>query len=143
MHTHGKQPTYREDLRDMDTPLILINGVLVIQHMRYTIASVLFVSMIAWMCHTQSSPAAAKHEPNGGYVSDAEAAKDVAQVVLSRLLTSDRLWRTKSADAVLTNGVWTVWCFGPKTEIQLLKNAIVIQIRQKTGAIIKYEDPKA
>jgi hypothetical protein len=108
--------------------------------MKTTIVSVVLVTMIACVCLAQSQPAASKHEPNSGFVSDDVAAKDIAKVVLSRLLTPDDFKRKEFSDAVLKDGVWTVRYWEPKTRINV---PVVIQIRQRSGSIIKYEDPNA
>jgi hypothetical protein len=108
--------------------------------MKATIISVLILASIVWICHAQSQSAAAKHEPNSGYVSDADAAKDIAKVVMSHLLTPDDFKRKEFSDAVLKDGIWTVRYWEPKTRINF---AVVIQIRQQTGGIISYADPNA
>jgi hypothetical protein len=106
--------------------------------MKSIVVCILFVTTIAWIGHAQNQSGAAKHEPNGGYVSDAGAAKEVAKVVLSRLLTPEDFRRKLYSDAVLKDGVWTVTYWEPKSRL----NAVVlIQIRQKSGAVMKYEDP--
>src|ERR1039457_6933435 len=103
--------------------------------MKTIIVSVVLVALIAWVCHAQSQPAAAKHEPNSGFVSDAISATDIAKVVLSRLLTPEDLAHKQLFDATLKDGVWTVQC----TELKIrLSSPIVIKIRQKTGGIISY-----
>jgi hypothetical protein len=108
--------------------------------MKTTIVSVVLIAMIACVCLAQSQPAASKHEPNSGFVSDEVTAKDIAKVVLSRLLTPEVFSDKPFSDAGLTNGVWTVHCWGPKTDINV---PLTIQIRQNTGAIIRYVDPNA
>jgi hypothetical protein len=108
--------------------------------MKTTIVSVVLIAMIACVCLAQSQPAASKHEPNSGFVSDDVVAKDIAKVVLSRLLTPDDFKRKEFSDAVLKDGVWTVRYWEPKTRINF---PVVIQIRQQSGSIIKYEDPNA
>ena len=94
--------------------------------------------LIACVAAGEARTGAAKHEPNSGPVSDADAAQDIAKVVLSRMLTPEDLKHKKQFEATLKEGVWTVHCREPKDR----KSAsIVIQIRQQTGAIIMYEDP--
>jgi len=108
--------------------------------MKTIILSFAFVALIAWACHAQSQPAASKHEPNSGFVIDDVAAKDIAKVVLSRLLTPDDFKKKVTFSATLKDGVWTVKC----DELYLRAHAIVvIEIRQQSGSIIKYEDPNA
>ena len=108
--------------------------------MKSIILSFAFVALIAWACHAQSQPAASKHETNSGFVSDNVSAKDIAKVVLSRLLTPDDFKRKEFSDAVLKDGVWTVRYWELKTRLNF---PVVIQIRQQSGSIIKYEDPNA
>jgi hypothetical protein len=111
--------------------------------MKSSIVLVLLACMtilVSQICHAQSHTERAKREPNGGYVSDASAAQDIAKTVLSHLLTPDWSKFTAASEATLTNGVWTVHCWGPKTRINF---AITIQIRQKTGWIITYQNPNA
>jgi hypothetical protein len=108
--------------------------------MKTTIVSVVLITMIACVCLAQSQPAASKHEPNSGFVSDDVAAKDIAKVVLSRLLTPEDLARKQLFDATLKDGVWTVHCAELKIR---LSSPVVIKIRQQTGGIISYEDPNA
>jgi hypothetical protein len=86
---------------------------------------------------SKSQPGAPKHEPNSGYVPDAAAATDIAKVVLSRLLSPSELAHKEIFDATLKEGIWTVLCSEPKLR---LSSPITVQIRQNTGAIIKYED---
>ena len=81
-----------------------------------------------------------KHEANGGHVADAAAATDIAKIVLRHLLTPDDLKHKQFFDATLKDGVWTVECREPKSRISF---PILIQIRQKTGGVVKYEDPNA
>ena len=88
----------------------------------------------------QNQTDTAKHEPNGGYVADAAAATDIAKIVLSHLLTPADLKHKEFFDATLKDGVWTVQCREPKARISF---PILIQIRQKTGGVVKYEDPNA
>ena len=108
--------------------------------MKTTIVSVILITMIACVCLAQSQSAASKHEPNSGFVSDDVAATDIAKVVLSRLLTPDNFKQKVTFTATLKDGVWTVQC----DEVYLHLHAIVvIQIRQQSGSIIKYEDPNA
>src|SRR5450756_845914 len=100
--------------------------------MKTTIVSVVLITMIACVCLAQSQPAASKHEPNSGFVSDDVAAKDIAKVVLSRLLTPDDFKKKVTFSAALKDGVWTVKC----DELYLRIHAIVvIEIRQQSGSI--------
>jgi hypothetical protein len=108
--------------------------------MKTTIVSVVLVSMIAWVCLAQSQPTASKHEPNGGYVSDEVAANEIAKVVLSRLLTPDDFKKKVIFYATLKDGVWTVNC---DEAYHRLHAIVVIQLRQQSGSIIKYENPGA
>ena len=109
--------------------------------MKSIVASFVFVTMIAWACRAQSQPAASEHKPNAGYVSDAQTAEDIGRFILSVTLTpDDKHERTVMHNVTLKDGVWTVQFSGPKTGLAI---PIVIQIRQTTGAIIKYEDPDA
>jgi hypothetical protein len=89
---------------------------------------------------SKTQPSTPKHEPNSGYVPDAAAATDIAKVVLSRLLSPSELAHKEIFDATLKEGIWTVQCLDPSLRISF---PITIQIRQKTGAIIKYEDRNA
>ena len=96
--------------------------------------------LVVYVAAEKGRSGTARHEPNNGPVSDADAAQDIAKVVLSRMLTPEDLKHKEFFDATLKEGVWTVHCREPKTRISA---PIVIQIRQKSGAIIKYEDPNA
>lgn len=98
------------------------------------------LALLALPCHAQGQSVPATHEPNNGFVSDAAAAKDIAKLVLSRLLSPEVYKDKRYSDAGLTNGVWTVHCWGPKTAVNF---PLTIQIRQKTGAIISYVNPNA
>ena len=82
------------------------------------------------------------HKPNAGFVSDAQTAQDIARFVLSQTLTPGDV-RKANSSATLKDGVWTVRCYGLPTRVWAEAESIVIQIRQKTGAIIRYEDPDA
>jgi hypothetical protein len=108
--------------------------------MKSTILSICFVVLIAWLCQAQSRSVTDKHEPNGGYVSDAGVAKDIAKAVMRPLLKAEVFNYMTISDAALTNGVWTVHYWGLKTDFY---QQITIMIRQTTGAIIKYENPNA
>jgi hypothetical protein len=96
--------------------------------------SILFTCIVAGAGQTKTT----KHEPNSGPIGDADAAKEIAKVVLSRLLTPEDVQHKEFFDATLKEGVWTVHCREPKDRESA---PIMIQIRQKSGAIIKYEDP--
>ena len=108
--------------------------------MKTTVVLVAFIAMIACVCLAESFPPASKHEPNRGFVSDDAAAKKIAKVVLSCLLTPEDFKRKEFSDAVLKDGVWTVRYWESKTRINF---PVVIQIRQQSGSIIKYENPNA
>jgi len=108
--------------------------------MKTTIVSIVLITMIACVCLAQSQSAASKHEPNSGLVSDDVAAKNIAKVVLSYLLTPNDLKLKKFSSAVLKDGVWTVKYWESKARINV---PVVIQIRQQSGSVIKYEDPNA
>ena len=96
--------------------------------------------LIACVAAEEGRTGTAKHEPNSGPVADADAAKEVAKAVLSRLLTPEDLKHKEFFDATLKEGVWTVHCREPKFRVS---EPIEIQIRQKSGAVIRYEDPDA
>ena len=102
------------------------------------IGGVIFVAMLVWVCHAVEG----KHEPNGGYVTDAAAATDIAKVVLDRMLRPGDV-RKANSKAELKNGVWTVRCYGVPSKVWSVTNSIMLQIRQKTGAVIQYNDPEA
>jgi hypothetical protein len=107
--------------------------------MKSTMVPILFVAAMVWVCNAQNQPAAPTHKPNAGHVGDAQTAEDIGRFVLSQLLAPhDFSDRTVMHNAALKDGVWIVHFSGGKTRIAV---PIVIQIRQKTGAIIKYEDP--
>ena len=110
------------------------------ENMKSTIFAVIIIAMIGWVCSAQNQPMPAKHESNSGYVGTSDVAKDIAKVVLSRLLTPEDFQRKEFSDAVLKDGVWTVRYWEPKTRISF---PVVIQIRQQSGAVIRYEDPNA
>lgn len=100
------------------------------------------VAAIAWAttCHADNKPKTANDGPNSGYVADAVGARAIAEFVLSRMLTARDLKHKTIFDVTLEGDVWTVNCREVKTRISV---PIVIQIRQKTGAIIRYEDGNA
>jgi hypothetical protein len=109
----------------------------------FTFVSVIFVCTIAWFAVADdagSPKSQTRHEPNSGYVSDAATALEIGKVVLGHLLTPDAFHRKEFSEAKLKDGIWTVSYWEPKTEINF---PVVVQIRQKTGAIIKYEDPNS
>jgi hypothetical protein len=110
--------------------------------MKTTIVSVLLVAIIVCICHAQSESQASKHKPNAGFVSDAQTAEDIARFVASQMLKPDD-HRNRICTAKLKDGVWTVRCCDLPGGPQMAADEIVIQIRQKTGAIMKYEDPDA
>jgi hypothetical protein len=111
--------------------------------MKSTLASVFLVATILSLgigFVSVAQTGAPKHEPNSGYVSDADAAKEVAKIVLSRLLTPEDFQRKQFSDAILKDGIWTVKYWEPKIRIN---SPVAVQIRQQSGAVIKYEDPNA
>jgi hypothetical protein len=108
--------------------------------MRYLVLAVVLVLGVVVISHAQSKSAPAKHEPNGGFVADADAAKEVAKETMRRLLSPDDFRRKILSEAALTNGVWTVRYWEPKVR---LNSPLVIKIRQRSGAIIMYGDPNA
>ncbi|MGA9776859.1 MAG: hypothetical protein ACLPRE_07730 [Limisphaerales bacterium] len=107
--------------------------------MKTTIFSALIAAIFICVCAAQNQPPVATHKPNAGFVADAQAAQDIARFILSQTFTP-KDDRTFSSEAKLKDGVWTVSFCGPLIWPCL---PIIIQIRQKTGAIIKYEDPAA
>jgi len=88
----------------------------------------------------KSQSGAARHAPSIGFVRDEFAAREIARIAMGHLVSADDFRRKKFSDAVLKDGVWTVRYWEAKLRVNL---PLVIQIRQKTGAIIKYEDPNA
>jgi len=111
-----------------------------------TLALVALLCTMAWIgsgwdaSSTETETKATRRLPNSGYVVDAAAALQIGKVVLSHLLPQSDFEKKKFSDAKLINGIWIVRYWEPKTRINL---PIVVQIRQKTGAIVKYEDPNA
>ena len=85
---------------------------------------------------TETEKKATPRLPNSGYVADAATAVQIGKVVLSHLLTPDDFEKKEFSDAKLKDGTWIVSYWEPKTRINF---PIVIQIRQKTGTIIKYD----
>jgi hypothetical protein len=77
------------------------------------------------------------HGPNCGFIADEKMATEVAKTVIRLLLSPEELRHKTSFNAVLKDGVWSVAINEPNLRMHGL---IIIQIRQKTGAIIKYED---
>ena len=110
------------------------------------LAATVLVCTLAWIASaddagaTKGQNTVVRHEPNSGYVGDAATALAIGKTVLSGLLTQDDLLRKEFSEAKLKDGVWTVSYWALKTTINL---PVVIRIRQKTGAIIGYEDPNA
>ena len=98
--------------------------------------------MIVCVYNSQSQPVADNHEPNSGFVSDAAAAADIAKVIVISLSPHDKYRGKGTYDAVLKDGIWTVRHLSPQI-VSELQPPLIIQIRQKTGAIMKYEDPNA
>jgi len=99
------------------------------------------IALIAGGCKgvpAKGQTTVARHKPSGGHVSDAEAALKIGKAVLGYLLTPDDFRRKEFSEAKLKDGVWTVRYWEPKTRINF---PVVIQIRQNTGGIIRYEDP--
>lgn len=80
----------------------------------------------------------AERAPNSGPVDDAAAALQIGRAVLRHLLPPDDVQKKACSEAGLKDGIWTVTYWEPKVRINM---PIVIRIRQKTGAIIAYEDP--
>jgi hypothetical protein len=112
--------------------------------MKTTIAWIFIAASVLLFgyCNTgvaQNQPTLPKYDVSAG-VTDAEMAKDIAQIVLHRLLKAEDVKRKQFFEPTLKDGVWTVLIKEAKDRIS---SPIVIQIRQKTGAIIKYEDPNA
>ena len=109
-----------------------------------TLVSVLLACTVAWIASGNDTGApqdqikAATVGPNSGFVGDEDTAKAIAKVVLSHMLTPEDLQEKQFSQAKLKDGVWTVQYWGPKTDINV---PIVIQIRQRSGAITKYENP--
>jgi hypothetical protein len=110
------------------------------QLMKTTVLSVLIFAICVMICHSQNQSVLTSHEPNSGYIPDADTAKDIAKAVMSHLLTPDDFKRKEFSDAVLKDGIWTVRYWEVKTRINF---PLVIQIRQQTGGIISYTDPNA
>jgi hypothetical protein len=112
--------------------------------MRYIIYICCTAAILVAGCATKSAfqQQAVMHKPNAGFVSDAQTAQDIARFVLKQTLTPEDDRRFNSS-ATLKDGVWTVRCYGVPSRIRAEAEDIVIQIRQKTGAIIRYDDPDA
>ena len=108
-----------------------------------TLAIVFLVITIAWIASGGKSVSAPFHTdrleilPSVGQVRDAESAEAIGRSVLVHLLSPERFKGITSTEAKLEDGIWTVTASWPRYELIL---SIVIQIRQKTGAIIEYED---
>ena len=112
--------------------------------MRYIIYICCTAAILVAGCATKSAfqQQAVMHKPNAGFVSDAQTAQDIARFVLNQTLTPGDV-RKANSSATLKDGVWTVRCYGVPSRIRAEAEDIVIQIRQKTGAIIRYDDPDA
>lgn len=102
--------------------------------------TILLAISIACVWHAENQTPVETAKPNGGYVKDEYAAKQIGKTVMRLLLTPDDLKRKQFSDAVLKDGVWIVRYWEVKTRINF---PVVIHIRQKSGAIIKFEDPNA
>ena len=82
----------------------------------------------------------AEYLPNRGYVADAAAALQIGKAVLAYMLSPGDFKKKEFSKAELKDGIWIVSYWEVKARINL---PVVIQVRQKTGAIVKYEDPNA
>jgi len=113
---------------------------------RTILAGIVVVCVAAWIAGVGDNLSAAEQKkvaerlPNSGPVDNEEAALQIGKLVLGHLLTPDDFRKKVFAECKVKNGIWTVTYWEPKTRINF---PIVIQIRQKTGSIIKYEDPNA
>ena len=109
-------------------------------------AAAVLVCAFAWIANagdtvsTENEKKITERVPNSGVVSDSAAALQIGKAVLSHLLTPEDFKRKEFSEAKLKDGIWIVSYWEPKTRINL---PVAIHIRQKTGAIIKYEDPNA
>jgi hypothetical protein len=107
----------------------------------HDLRSVAVVFCFAWSI-SLAAPTAAETSAtwSRGYVADAPAAVAIAKVVLAQMISADTLRYKTLFSATLKDGVWSVSCGELKTRIS---QPILIQIRQRSGEILRYEDPNA
>ena len=110
-------------------------------NMKFSSLLLLLVGLLVLVCHAEDGPVIPDQKPNSGFVSDANVARGIAKAVVISLLPQSR--GDGSYDAALKDGIWTVRFLRLQLTQPELTPPVVIQIRQKTGAIIKYEDPRA
>lgn len=79
-----------------------------------------------------------KNIPNSGYVSNKDTALQIGNTILNYLLNPDDFNKKEFSEAELENGIWTIRYWEAKNRINF---PIIIKIRQKTGAIISYDNP--